>query len=758
MDFSELNERQHQALVSPEDRPLEILAGPGTGKTKVLTSRVAYLLSEVGLDPKRVIVTTFTRKAAEEMRTRLDKMLMSAGSLISASSLMMGTFHSICVRLLRAHGRSIGLSNFSIIDQEDANKIMYKEMAANKVFVGKSERDCKKLKAIIKSVIGKYKAEGYLPDDVPIDPNDKHQETNLAVFRDYQGQLKARNVIDFDDCLIFANRLLDAYPQVVNNIQHVLVDEFQDTNSIQLKLIYQFALASGDHLTVVGDPDQSIYGFRNASSNNFYKLEDHYRACDKSVDIIQLKDNYRSTREILDLAETVISSRVKKRVAKQLVSHHKDSSKVVYDEWEDPNAEAAGHVKDMLRLHKEGYSYNDMAVLVRAGYFSRVYESELIAAHIPYEILHGRSFWDLVEVKLVISILSCTISDTVMLSWAYVLEKLVDGVGDRTIQGIDSAVLARPDNNVTETLKQVCQGELVRCNENSRNHLRKLLDLVLEERKSLRSNDNQPNKLSCMFDRIVSELDLEEKVLQMKSGTKSLKELKQGIHDNLKELCEQMVTFKPEEPFEGSDSSSDRTSPNAILTAFLDSIYLYEQARKEMKHDHSGSVKVSTIHGAKGLEWPIVFVPRITTGAFPSFNATDMDEEARCLYVALTRAKDHLYISHVQKMFGEQAERSPLLSGCLYDVNKRNFKAPRKEQHSRYDYDYDDYDVYEGYERICVPHKRSYGGNNRRKDSYSHGKQSKKRKRQEVPPNAGFQTARSVLLSSENKPIKKEKN
>ncbi|VEU23777.1 DEKNAAC104943 [Brettanomyces naardenensis] len=673
--FSTLNENQYKALVTPTANVLQILAGPGTGKTRVITARVAYLLCEEKLPPEDVIVTTFTKKAANEMKKRLADLLRGCTPKIDLNKLFIGTFHSICVRILRSFGKHINLdSRFKIADDTDSKQLI-KRVLQDKFSANDKVKDSDVNE--YKYFISACKSKALLPGEVPQDLSDKAFEDHIYAYSRYQKSLEDNNLIDFDDCLLLAYKLLKKYPQALKNVKHVLVDEFQDTNLVQLELMYLFGLNCNGKVTVVGDPDQSIYGFRQAEANNFYRMEEHYVRGGHQVTKVQLTENYRSTDSILRFAETVMSTKQKsKREPKKLNSNTTQNTPVYFDAYPTNKQEARRIAEDIEGLTKS-YKYSDVAVIIRSAFLSRMIEQEFIHANIPYIIVHGRSFWELKEVKLMVDFLRAIASNVDWLGYSRSLEFVVAGMGAKSLENIETEFNKQRnqghEGNVYRILKRFIKREMVGFNAKLREGLQSYVKTIHKARHILKDDEGSMSELlGKMFDRVVKDSNLVELVAAKKSKGKSEEDAKNEIRENLGELKNQLVTFAPnEEILEGENNTA---SP--FLTQFLDSIYLYEQnhyKQSQENDDSSGKVTITTIHGAKGLEWPIVFVPGLCDGILPSkyvLQETNkmkrdaaMDEECRCLYVAITRAKDILYLSYFAETEGfyyGSGERKPL--------------------------------------------------------------------------------------------------
>ncbi|QOU20583.1 hypothetical protein BRETT_000293 [Brettanomyces bruxellensis] len=686
--FASLNPNQYKALTTSPSNVLQILAGPGTGKTRVITARVAYLLCEKKIPPQNIIVTTFTKKAANEMKDRLAKLIDTVSVPVDLKKLVIGTFHSICVRILRIFGKLIDLNvKFSIADDTDSKQLI-KRVLETKFNRGKPSgaNDIKVKTTDIqeyKYFISACKSKAQFPNEVPPKVSDHAFEDHLEVYHKYQQSLINNNLIDFDDCLLLTYKLLKEHPKCLRNIEHVLVDEFQDTNLVQLELMYLFALNSNHKVTVVGDPDQSIYGFRHAEANNFYRMEDHYKKLGLNVVKVQLDQNYRSTSNILRFAETLMRTKqTAARPEKDLKSNTQENTPVYFDQYPTNKDEAMHIANDIKNLTKNKYKYSDIAVIIRSSFLSRALEQEMIHFSIPYIIMHGKSFWERKEIKVMVDFLRSVASNSDWLGFSRTLEFCTPGMGAMSLERIENEFEAqRKDGhkgNVYHILKEIVKGKRKRFSSKVKEGIERYMKTIHGARKFLKNESlTNEQKLDHMFDYIVEQQNLVDLVSQKKtSSSQSPDEIKQDVKENLDELRNQLLSFDPPDTevlnpvsdeeegtalltsVETHSVNKGELNPVKLLTAFLDSIYLYEEShynQSKTVEEEQGRVVVTTIHGSKGLEWPIVFVPGLCDGILPSKyvlqeenpskRKSAMDEECRCLYVAVTRAKERLHLS-----------------------------------------------------------------------------------------------------------------
>ena len=429
--YDTLNEPQREAVYYT-DGPLLILAGAGSGKTRVLTHRIAYLIEELGVNPWNILAITFTNKAAGEMRQRVDS-LVGFGS----ESIWVSTFHSMCVRILRRFIDRLGYdNNFTIYDTDDQKTLM-------KTVCKKLDIDTKQFKErMLLSVISSAKNEMVLPDEFELNAGGDFVRQKVAkVYREYEAQLKANNALDFDDLLVRTVQLLQTQPDVRENYQerfrYIMVDEYQDTNTVQFKLV---SLLAGKYrnLCVVGDDDQSIYKFRGANIRNILDFEKEY----PDAKVIKLEQNYRSTENILNAANGVISNN-KGRKAKTLWTDNGEGEKICLRQFDTAYDEAEYIAEDIRREVQDGASYNDNAVLYRTNAQSRLFEEKFVAMSIPYKIVGGVNFYARREIKDVLAYLKTVDNGRDDLSVRRIINVPKRGIGLTTINRIQESADAR---------------------------------------------------------------------------------------------------------------------------------------------------------------------------------------------------------------------------------------------------------------------------------------------------------------------------
>ncbi|KAJ5174728.1 uncharacterized protein N7482_000605 [Penicillium canariense] len=627
-----LNSAQREAVTSSASI-LQVLAPPGSGKTKTLTARVAYLLSHHGYQPQDVICCTFTIKASREMRERLAKLI---GERLE-SRLILGTFHSICRRYLVKYGYLIGLrKGFGIADSDDTRAIL--------------RRIIKRLKSSMEirtaqGRISKHKAHGLSPDALA--ERVKAEEMELVhIYRAYNTALAEANLLDYDDLLLRCADLLREHPECVSNVQTVLVDEFQDTNIIQYDLMNLLA-SKNRRITIVGDPDQSIYGFRSAEIQNLRRMQKRY----VNTSVILLESNYRSSGSILNSAQDVIEQDTT-RPAKRLEATHTFGTLPVLRKLPNPSAEALWMVLEIKRsVAMTGglLKMSDFAILLRSASLSTRIETAFGRAGIPYKMVGGRKFFDRTEVKTLLNylrVVSHTEHSDALLGIINVPPRRI---GDETIKQL---TIGAEQAQVTlwTFIKDVIQGrrstekKLQKAAEQGLCSLMKLI----EASKQKLQDCQDASAPRVLLEYITESLSFQEYLLK----TYPLDE--DGRWANVKELMGQAneVAAAGEEASREEDlpeiegvKQQQAHSGEEALSRFLANVALATEAQTQDEGEQTSEVTISTIHAAKGLEWPVVFIPAVYNGSIPHSRAEVVDEERRLLYVAMTRAQALLYLS-----------------------------------------------------------------------------------------------------------------
>ncbi|CAJ2505459.1 Uu.00g128530.m01.CDS01 [Anthostomella pinea] len=629
--FKSLNKAQCLA-VSSEAPTVAILAGPGSGKTHTLTSRVAWLIDNVGIQPCDVIVATFTVKASNEMRTRIGKALGDGRE----KKIILGTFHSIARRYLSAYGQRIGLDpKFGIADDSDSRGII--------------TRICKRLSApieppVARAWISKRKARGTSDERSIKAKNGQNVESQALeqCFQEYQSHLDRSNLLDYDDLLVRCVELLRKFPHCVSNIQTVLIDEYQDTNGVQYDLMKLFA-QQNRRITVVGDPDQSIYGWRSAEIRNLHRLLHDFPGTDE----ISLEENYRSSSSILDTSLKVIQQD-QDRYKKVLLPVHVKGTRPVLRKLKSSTEEAAWVVSEIKRirlLSGNMVEFDDIAILLRSASLSRHIESALGREGVAYRMVGGFKFYERVEIKIILDYMRVIHQPDNNDAFARIINVPKRGIGDTTVKSLLEEA-ERGSLSLWTLLEKHCRG--VR---NTKTNIRKqteqkisgeLIRLIGNLRRRLRSSDGTPINLVEIIQQLLRDLQF-EKYLEDTYGPEY--ESRWANVQEFVNLAEEfMHQGQLEEELLPIIDNVQQVPDNDLLARFLSNVALASDKQTQDQEDKP-QVTVSTIHAAKGLEWPVVFIPAVYKGSIPHIRADDQNEERRLLYVAMTRAKALLYLS-----------------------------------------------------------------------------------------------------------------
>lgn len=602
-----LNDKQYEAVIQTEG-PCLIIAGAGSGKTKVLTHKIAYLMQEKNVLPWNILAITFTNKAANEMKERIAGIVGD-----SAKDIWMGTFHSICVRILRKFIDRIGFdSSFIIFDTSD-QKTMIKGCLKDlnmddKMFTDRS----------VQSEISNAKNQMLTPMQYRASSiGDFRKEKIADVYELYQKRLKDNNAIDFDDIINYTIQILndneDVLEYYANKFQYVLVDEYQDTNKAQFNLIKLFASKNGN-ITVVGDADQSIYAFRGADISNILNFEKDF----KGTKIIKLEQNYRCTGNILKAANAVIKNNEAKYKKKLWTENDVGKLPVVYSA-ENEYDEGSYIVSQIQRLKREEYyHYSDFAILYRMNSQSRAIEDIFRRENVPYKIVGGLKFYERKEIKDIISYLRLIQNSSDNLSLKRIINEPKRGIGKTSLENIEKIA---NDNGTSmyEVILHADQYGLNRVFINSREFIQ-----LMEELKSKKD------------DLTISELI--KQTLKKSGYTKALEEENTVEAENRIENLDEFLTVAIEFEEESADNK---------LSDFLEGITLSSDL--DNMEETEDTVTLMTLHSAKGLEFPVVFLIGMEEGIFPGFKSIsepkELEEERRLCYVGITRAKEYLFLT-----------------------------------------------------------------------------------------------------------------
>lgn len=634
--LSSLNPQQVEAVKTTEG-PLLVLAGAGSGKTRVITVRIAYLIAEKGVPPYNILAVTFTNKAAGEMRHRVEDLLKDE----RLNSLpLIATFHSLCVRILRQDIDKLGegyKKSFTIYDTDDSNKVV----KACIKDLGFDEKQV--VPRVVRSAISAAKNRG---EDVElftskIEHTDEKRAAAAKVFRMYEERLRIANALDFDDLLIKTVKLLRVSPEVRekynDRYKYILVDEYQDTNSLQLALI-MFLTEKQQNICVVGDDAQSIYGFRQADIRNILEFEKHF----PTAKTILLEQNYRSTQTILDTADAIIANNINQK-KKKLWTSNDGGDRVLYFQATDADGEGR-FVAARIEEHLARFPGVRVAVLYRTNAQSRVFEEALRRLRIDYNIVGGFSFYERAEVKDIVSYLKLLLNPDDDIALLRVVNVPPRGIGKTSLDEL----LTRSKQlgvSLWETLALITardyNGEVNLTNraKEAFRAFRKVVEGLRERAAEVESTDKN------VSDVVIAAIDDSGYSLMLRSENSDESEARL---ENLEELVNAAVDYD--------------SNPEAGLRDFIDHAALTADTDKL---DASASVTLMTVHSAKGLEFPIVFLVGLEDGIFPhsrSINDNkELEEERRLAYVAITRAEKLLYITHAmrRRTFGEEMASEP---------------------------------------------------------------------------------------------------
>ena len=609
-----MNDKQLEACCYT-DGPLLILAGAGSGKTRVITHKIAYLIDELGVNPYNILAITFTNKAAKEMRERVDN-LVSYG----AEYIWVSTFHSMCVRILRKHIDKIGgTKDFTIYDT-DEQKVVIKEVLKYLNIDPKMYPE----KAML-SAISNAKEKYMSPDDYERENATSFRDQQIAkVYREYQKRLKSNNALDFDDLIYQTIFLFETNPDVLaeyqDRFQYIMVDEYQDTNHTQFILVKMLA-AKHRNLCVVGDDDQSIYKFRGANIYNILNFENEY----KDAKVVKLEQNYRSTANILNAANAVIANN-EGRKDKTLWTEREDGEKITFTRYDNEKDEGRGIASKIKTIKNSGTSLDNIAILYRTNAQSRALEEQLIYENIPYIIVGGQDFYKRKEIRDMICYLKILVNPSDDYSVKRVINVPKRGIGDTTVDKISTFAMG-----------------------NGINLYDALLDI--EEIPGMARNVEKIGKFTELIEGFKSMLNPEEYSLvelyeEILDKTGYLETLRaegtdeaKARMENLEELKTKIVNYEENAEY-----------PN--LTELLEEIALVADVDEEEDEDNpTAKTTLMTLHSAKGLEFPYIFIAGMEERLFPSGMSMDSDdpdaleEERRLCYVGITRAMEKLYLS-----------------------------------------------------------------------------------------------------------------
>ena len=624
LNLNLLNKEQREA-VETVDGPLLVLAGAGSGKTRVLTYRIANLIENHGVAPWSILALTFTNKAAKEMKERTDKLIG-----IEDSDMWVTTFHSFCVRVLRIDIDRLGYdSRFVIYDEQDQNGII-KDIVSPRIF------DEKRMsKGLVRSMISQAKNSGESPERFLLDSGTGMDDKLVEIYRAYQKKLKSSNALDFDDLLIKTVELFETCPDVLEKyrkkFRFVLVDEYQDTNAPQYRII---KLICGEHrnICVVGDDDQSIYGWRGADIRNILDFEKDF----PGAKVIRLEQNYRSTKAILDCANSVITHNMGRK-SKKLWTAKVGGSPVEFLNVQNERDEAYNIAKTIIDLRRrEDRKFNDFAILYRTHAQSRVLESVLVSGFgIPISVIGGTRFYARREIKDLLSYLRLIANPSDDGALKRIINVPKRGIGEATVSAIES-LSESMDQSMLITI--LTHGILPEKIYKKVSQFADLMRDLFAKRYEL--------SLEMLTEYIIDAIGYAQYIVEQ--GDDTLETRQENIEELLGAMREHEEQLTP-----GSDA----------LQSFLELTALNSDADNIDESD--GTVKLMTLHSAKGLEFPVVFMPGMEDDIFPSRrskeNETGIEEERRLCYVGVTRAKERLYLYAAEQraLYGQTQHNDP---------------------------------------------------------------------------------------------------
>ncbi|MCD8089777.1 MAG: UvrD-helicase domain-containing protein [Clostridiales bacterium] len=619
-----LNPMQRQAVLHTEG-PLLLLAGAGSGKTRVLTHRIAYMI-EKGVRPWNILAITFTNKAAKEMKERVEK------TSPAGADVWVATFHSTCVRILRRYAEKLGYTNsFTIFDSADSEKLIKNVLKENNI-----DEKTFKPKALL-SAISSFKNDGISPSELEKKAYDFREEKIAEIYSDYQRALFRNNAFDFDDLIIKTTELFKLFPDVLeayqNRFKYILIDEYQDTNTAQYNLVSILA-AKYKNLCVVGDDDQSIYAFRGANIQNILDFEKDY----PEAQVIKLEQNYRSTSNILNAANDVIANNMGRK-GKTLWTDKPEGEKITFFRSETDRDEA-GFIADNIKrlINRKGCSYNQIAILYRNNSLSRALGEGLVKASVPYVVIRGHSFYESLEIKDMLAYLKFIYNPSSEVDLMRIINVPKRGIGDTTVLKIAS--LAHESGvSMYDILNDIETVPELKSRSKKLIEFRELVNYLISK------------SLTTPVSELIDEIFWKTGYLPELQAQDDL--TAQNRIENLYELQSKAVDFEEQNPEDPS------------LAAFLDEISLVSDT-DALKTDE-GAVSLMTLHASKGLEFPVVFLAGFEDGIFPSAmidssaDMKELEEERRLLYVGITRAQEKLFItcSGSRMMRGQTAFNPP---------------------------------------------------------------------------------------------------
>ena len=649
-----LNDAQREAVTS-EKQHLLVLAGAGSGKTRVITSKIAHIIKQRHAFPNQILAVTFTNKAASEMLRRVNDILKKDAIDLS----WVGTFHSISAKLLRRHAKAANLnSNFTIIDQDDQSRLIKNICKAENVDVKKISPN------FILSVIDKWKNKGWYPSDVILKKGDIFEKGFLNIYKIYQSKLLDLNVCDFGDLILHCVKIFENNPDIANiyaqNFKFILVDEYQDTNHIQSRWLNALSKYH-NNLCCVGDDDQSIYSWRGAEIKNFLEFDQNYN----NTKIIRLEENYRSTQNILSVASKLIENN-KNRVGKTLFTSGSEGEPVILNCYRNGKDEAIG-ISDQIEKLKKKYNLNNISILVRAIFQTREFEERFLKIGLPYRIIGGIKFYERAEIKDCISYLKVVFQENDDLAFERIVNVPKRSIGDTTIKQIND--FAKKNSlSMEKSSRKLIEMNMIK--PKTKIGLSSILNLIEKWRRDNIDKKNHIKLLQTILD--------ESGYSQMLKNKKDLEN--ENRLENIKELISAMKEFDN-------------------LESFLEHVALATSIDQDWKGQ---KVNLMTMHASKGLEFDVIFLPGWEEGLFPHQKSIEekgqngLEEERRLAYVGITRGKKLAHISFAMNRFYQGDWIDSLSSRFIEELPEKFLKKNdfyQNDQDTDFDFNQDiDYD------------------------------------------------------------------
>ena len=641
-----LNNEQREA-VSYLDGPLLIVAGAGSGKTKVLTSKIAHIIEEKKAFPNQILAVTFTNKAAKEMQNRVSEILKKNSSGLS----WLGTFHSISAKLLRKHAKAVGLNyNFTILDTDDQIRLIKNICKAENIDVKKISPN------YIISVIDKWKNKGWYPLDVEIKKSELLERQFLNVYKIYQQKLLDLNACDFGDLILHCVKIFENNEDICkiysNNFKYILVDEYQDTNVIQSKWL-NYLSSHHKNLCCVGDDDQSIYSWRGAEIKNFLEFDKYY----ENTKIIRLEKNYRSTQNILNTASFLIENN-KNRVGKKIYTDGEKGDLINLSCYKSGKDEAI-NVGDKIEKLKNDFGFNNMAILVRAIFQTREFEERFLKIGIPYRIIGGIKFYERAEIKDCLSYLRIVNQHKDDLAFERIVNVPKRSIGDTTINTISNYAKSNKISLIESSKKLL---ELNKIKPKTKIGLSSIIKLIEKWSRDHLNGTNHVKLLQTIMD---------------ESGYSSMLKNKKDLEnenrvENIKELMNAMKEFDN-------------------LDSFLEHVSL----ATSIDQDWEGQkVNLMTMHASKGLEFDVVFLPGWEEGLFPHQKSIEekgdkgLEEERRLAYVGITRAKKLVNVSFSMNRFYQGDWMDSMASRFVEELPEENIEKNIQNENEVADFEF----------------------------------------------------------------------